>query len=357
MGYVAVIAVVVVAFQLLPPARRPADKATVPAATSSLPERMVEPGSPLAPEEFHAPPDLDQRDPPPMREVSEPVAAVNRAKADPQFDKAALAAVRDNTLGVRADEAEAFFTVLDHARRVPATELDQAARSGVQYVNLMSDPALYRGEPVTVTGEMWRLSEFTASQNRHGLTRLYEAWVFTSDSSTHPLRIVATGLGEDLQPGDSQRTPVRVTGYFFKREGYETKAGLQVAPTLLAGQIVRHHSPGAPPSAEGVAPMLLGLVVAIGLILSVTLLSFAGNDRRDPRRAGPLPALSDDAARRVETLDPRSVSEQLRELAERERMGPLLSASPAGDGPRKSGDEYVELPTPFPPTRVPRPER
>jgi hypothetical protein len=362
LGYVAVIAVVMVAFQLLPAARRSAGPP--PAPGGKAPDQMdfrvrQDAGSPLEPDEFRAPPDLDGRDPaPPSREPE-----VFDLAADPQLDRARLSAVRDNTLGIRADESEAFFYVLDHVRRVPGSSLERAAKEGVQYVNLMSDSTLFRGEPVTIVGDLWGLYEFPASANPYGLTRLYEAWIFTNDSSTHPYRIVATGLGDDLKPGHNQRTPVRVTGYFFKREGYESKGGLHVAPTLLARRITRYRSPSAPPPADGLAPIMLGVVVAIGLILSATLISFAWNDRRQPRLQRSLPEIPRDTVRRLEALDLRSVPEQLRELAERERSGQPLwdpasstEPKPATNGQPKAGEEYVELPTPFPPTRTLRPD-
>jgi hypothetical protein len=359
LGYVAVIAVVLVAFQLLPAARKPKLPAGPVGATS--PDEMnfrVEsaPDSPLAPDEFRAPPDFGDRPLPPM---SDPLAPENIPE-DARLDRSRLAAVRDNTLGIRADESEAFFYVLNHVRHVPGTDLERAAKPGVQYVNLMSDPTLFRGEPVTITGELWRLYEFPASTNDFGLTKLYEAWVFTSDSSTHPYRIVATALGDDIRPGENQRTPVRITGYFFKREGYETPGGLHVAPTLLAKRILRYRSASAPPPADGLAPIMLGVVVAIGLILTATLVSFAWSDRQSPRAARPSPSMSGDTVRQMEAIDLRSVPEQLRELAERDRRGqPLWDKAPpkpleSANGARSSVDEDIELPTPLPPTKVPR---
>lgn len=364
LGYVAVIAVVMVAFQLLPAARRPAEQPAAPGAKS--PDRMdfrvrQDADTPLEPDEFRAPPDFDGREPvPPSRES---VVRADVTEAEPHLDKGLLSAVRDNTLGIRADESEAFFRILDHVRRVPGSSLEKAAKDGVQYVNLMTDPTLYRGEPVTIIGDLWGLYEFPASPNAYGLTRLYEAWIFTSDSSTHPYRVVATGLGDHLKPGHDQRTPVRVTGYFFKREGYESKGGLHVAPTLLARRITRYRSPSAPPPADGLAPLMLGVVVAIGLILSATLISFAWNDRGQPRRPRALPPIPGDTVRQLEALDTRSVPEQLRELAERERSGrPLWDTAssaepkPNTNGQPKAGDDYVELPTPFPPTRITQPD-
>lgn len=371
LGYVAVIAVVMVAFQLLPQARKPQQPGPVAGQPAASPDEMDfqvrdVPDRPLAPDEFRSVPEpaAEGTAAETVRPELPTAAPAAAGEADPQLDRTRLAAVRDNTLGIRADESEAFFYVLDHVRRVPGTFLEQSAQPGVQYVNLMTDPTLYRGEPVTITGEMWRLYEFPANENRYGLTTLYEAWIFTSDSSTHPFRVVATSLGDGIQPGDNQRTPVRLTGYFFKREGYETPGGLHVAPTLLARRISRYRAPGTPPPADGLAPIMLGVVVAIGLILSATLLSFAWSDRRTPRRSSPLPPLSGEAAAQMEASDARSIAEQLRALADREREeeyrrqhGGGAASLPERNGKPVAGDEIVDLPTPFPPTRVPPSER
>jgi hypothetical protein len=355
LGYVAVIAVVLVAFQLLPqgkPAAPPPGPQPDPAAFRVRDEPAERP---LAPDEFRLPPAREEF-PDPAETVAAPPPT---GEADPQLDKSRLAAVRDNTIGVRADEADAFFYVLDHVRRVPARFLDQSATPGVQHVNLMTDPGLHRGEPVTLIGEMRQLDEFPANDNRYGLQTLYVAWIFTSDSGTNPFRVVATSLGEGVQPGGRLSTPVRVTGYFFKREGYPTAGGLHVAPTLLARRINRYWPPNAPPPADGLAPIMLGLVVAIGLILSVTLLSFAWHDRRNPRRSTPLPSLSADHVRRLEELDDRSIADQLRALADRERAAEDGWPAPPPalrNGQSVDEHEVVNLPTPLPPTRALRPD-
>jgi hypothetical protein len=356
LGYGAVLVVVLIAFFLLPAARRSATPDPVMGETSPEPipkrPRQSDPNPPLAADEFFAPPDLDNRDPSPR-----PVAArSDYASADPHLDPELLAGVKDNTLGVRAEEAEAFFAVLDQARHVPLTALAEIAPPKVLHADLMSEPALYRGEPITIVGDLWRLHEFPASSNPYDLTRLYEAWIFTSDSGPRPYRVVASAVDGDLKPGADRRTPVRVTGYFFKREGYESSDGVQVAPTLLAGRIERHGALTATAAERDQLPMMLGVVVALGLILAATLVSFAGNDRRATPLPRSVPLLSSDALCQAD-VDRRSVPEQLREFSERARSGqplwgPLAAEPKSASTSRPKAEEYVELPTPFPPTRV-----
>jgi hypothetical protein len=241
--------------------------------------------------------------------------------ADPRIDKTVLESVRDDTLGIRREEAEAFFAVLDHVRRVSPSELEQSARQGVLHANLMIDSETFRGELVTIVGEMQRCSEFSVTPNDYGIDRLYEAWVIPSDSGGKPQRVVAWNLGDGVSLTDRQPAPVRMAGYFFKREGYDTSAGLRIAPTLLAQTIALDPTAPAPIAATGMSPGLLGAAVAVGLILTVTLFAFAWSDRSQPRLRGSLPTLSANALAAIEKVDRRSVSEQLRELSERDRFG------------------------------------
>lgn len=246
------------------------------------------------------------------------VAATTPAAA--ALDKTILADVRDDTLGIRRSEADAFFAVLDHVRRVPAAELIGGSRNDVLYVNLMSDSEAFRGDIVTVSGTLRRCEEFTANDDR-GANRLYEAWVVTGDSSGHPYRVVATALDDGVPKRGAAQLPVTITGYFFKREGYEAQSGLQVAPTILAKTIAVDGSTYRPPLASGALPVLPGIAMAIGLIFGATLIALAWSDRRQRRLPASLPLLSSSVEEAVEQVDRRSVNEQLRELSERHRFG------------------------------------
>ena len=194
-----------------------------------------------------------------------------------------LAGVQDNTLGVRKDEADHFFRILARARDLPAADLERAARRDVQHINLMSETERYRGAVVTVTGEMWRLSELPATENRYQVRRLYEAWIFTDDSGSHPYRVVCTSVPKGMPLGQNLRAPVQLTGYFFKREAYDTPEGVHVAPTILAQRLQWYQPPNAPPPLQDLAPYLMGVVGAVSLALIVTLVAYALSDQQAVR--------------------------------------------------------------------------
>ena len=139
-------------------------------------------------------------------------------RASVEIDKSYLDLVRDNDLGIRKSESKAFYWLLDHARRVSLREFQQAGLKDVQYINLISQPDQFRGEPITIEGDLWKLYEFEAGANDYNVDRLYEAWIFTGDSGHNPYRVVCTSLGKGIEPGEHLRVPVRLTGYFFKRE-------------------------------------------------------------------------------------------------------------------------------------------
>ncbi len=254
-----------------------------------------------------------------------------------RIDKRYLDVVKDNTVGVRRDEAEVFYWLLDHARRVPAASLQRAADHEVQYINLMTEPDRYRGEPVTIEGDLFRLYEFEAGRNKYGVTKVYEGWVFTGDSSHHPYRIVCTSLPNGIEPGENLRKPVRITGYFFKREGYRSNGGVHIAPTLLARRININPMPNGIPLTSGILPYVTGAIMAIGLAILVTIVGFAIGDGRASRaemqRLQRHPQPSFVGIHLPETI---SVEESLRQLAERDRelaiggaYGPLFSRQSA----------------------------
>ncbi len=290
----------------------------------------IDQGAPAAPVDRRRSKDLwisDDANGEPVREDVAPV----------RIDKRYLDLVKDNTMGIRRDESEAFYWLLDHARRVPTTKLEGSGLREVQYINLMTEPDRFRGEPITIEGDLWRLYEFDAGRNDYGVSRVYEGWVFTGDSANHPYRIVFTSLPKGIVPGENLRKPVRITGYFFKREGYRSNGGVHIAPTLLARRIAINPMPNGIPLTAGIVPYMIGVIMAVGLALLVTIVAFAIGDERSTRaglqriRRQPHLSFADLA---VPTLIP--VEESLRQYAEYERQsalsgayGPLLSRQTA----------------------------
>lgn len=363
LGYVAVIAVALIVLQLMSSKpQAPNDpREPTPAGFAALDDRVRDgENRPLEPDEFRSfsddPAQAGQlTESPPV--VSRPPVPRNPHHIDPQI----LRPVEDNTLAIRRTESDAFFHVLDRARQFTPAQLERAAEPGVQYINLMQDPSLYRGKPVTIVGNLWKLFEFPASENDYGLKTLYEGWILTPDSGNRPIRIVCSRLGPGIAVDGERPTSVRITGYFFKREGYNSQSGQKVAPTILAGEIERYISPHAPPPADGLVPIVLGTVVAIGLILATTLVSFAWNDRSSRPKVKKLPPLSSETSEALAQLDYRSIGDQLRELEERDRFPEWYPQPDGGQDSHHSNGHAAtadaappELPTPLPPTRPPR---
>ncbi|GIX04897.1 MAG: hypothetical protein KatS3mg114_0766 [Planctomycetaceae bacterium] len=191
-----------------------------------------------------------------------------------------LQTIEDNTLGIRAKEATAFYGILRMLARLPQQVLEHAADREALYINLMTDPERYRGRPVTIQGDMWRCYPVPIRDTTAGLSQLYEGWIFTADSGTHPYRVVCTALGMGLKTGEHLRVPVKVTGIFFKREGYRTPGGLHVAPTLLAKRIQIQRAGFSSHQPDRLDPLTLAVVVALGLILTTTFVAVIWQDVR-----------------------------------------------------------------------------
>ncbi len=355
LGYVALTAGVMLVFQFF--AAKPQTTAPVGTIESPISQSgKVRDRSqrPLAADEFLSEPPAGTRD----------LAATPPPKAvGASMESSLLATVEDNTLGIRRREAPAFFFLLDKARQIPVEQLAAAAEPGVQRLNLMSDPADYRGRPVTILGELRRLQEFPAGENDYGLKNLFEGWICTADSADRPFRVVCSRLAPELTSaaGAALPVPVQVTGYFFKREGYESPSGLQVAPTILANRIEPYAPLHALPPTEGLWPIVMGIVVGLGLILAATLVSFAWNAPLARPRFRRLPKFPPETTESLATVDLRSLRDQLRELEERDLYGAWRQPSVAVDAGHRAANGRVrddsvpvELPTPPPPTRAPR---
>ena len=170
------------------------------------------------------------QEPPPAGTGSAESLEQEVQRLETHLDKSILRRVKDNELGIRRDEADAYYRVLEHARRMPTRDLERSGATDVLYINLMTQPDRFRGDPITIQGDLWRLYEFEAGPNPYGFKTLYEAWIFTGDSSNHPYRVVFSRLPRDLEPGENLRKSVRATGYFFKREGYASNTAARIIP-------------------------------------------------------------------------------------------------------------------------------
>ena len=148
-----------------------------------------------------------------------------------------LAKVKDDTLGIRHFEQQAYERLLVELRKK-----DTAGQRAVcpDYTVLMLEPDQFRGKLVRFDGLLRRLVAFRPEPNRVGLNRLFEAWVFVEGRAGQPCRVVCLeppqGVKEALRV--QPPLPVRVVGFFFKRFGYVDAEGrLATAPLILARRL------------------------------------------------------------------------------------------------------------------------
>lgn len=198
-----------------------------------------------------------------------------------------LGAVSDNTFGIPKAERVAYEAWLNRASVADTTELEQTAHRDVPFAVLMLEPDRFRGDLITIEGDLRRLNRIPASSTDAPEPDSYEAWIFTADSGLNPYRVVCTSLPTGFALGDQLTPPIRVraTGYFFKRYSYATTGNYHTAPLLLAKTLIRlsssKKSSAQPPSHR--AQTLAFLTVSVLLALSVGGILVGFKSRRQKR--------------------------------------------------------------------------
>ena len=160
-------------------------------------------------------------------------------KATVEVDLDRLSQVEDYSVGVKANEAEAFYYLLWHAGRVPLDELKVAGQQTVAREALLASPEHFRGQTITIEGDLRSLVPRQASTNIYQIGSYFDARVIPPGAGNIPWHIVASEIDGTLPVEESiaEEIPVRVTGYFPKSEGYAATSRLQIAPLFVARKI------------------------------------------------------------------------------------------------------------------------
>lgn len=207
---------------------------------------------------------------------------------DVEYPPTLLLGVSDLTSGIGEAERDSYFGVLAHARRQSLDSQRQAATRNREaarllfesdprnrrkthqlFYDLVTRPDTWRGHPVTLRGYIRDLTPMEAGENSDGLTKLYQAHLFTEDSAQFPYVIVCSQIPEGL-PTPTARRPtdfITVTGYFYKLWTYRagTETGHWSAPLILAQRLEWNPPPARQPLAAGWWWLLAGLLVALPL--------------------------------------------------------------------------------------------
>lgn len=207
-------------------------------------------------------------------EDSDHIAAVDREMLEPL-----LRDVSDNSLGVRPAELDAFYATLKYASQLTPTDLTQA-RTDVSFTNLQAEPEAFRGKLIRFEGEALRILPINGSENQYGLENFYEAWVRTRESGNDLYRVVFLNPDDEISLGENVVLPVTVTGIFFKRQGYNSVNGQNVAPLVLANQLTRTQFLPSEVPDESMAPYVIGFATFVGLSAVIAVWFYSRGDRK-----------------------------------------------------------------------------
>lgn len=200
-----------------------------------------------------------------------------------EIDPDRLLEVADNSVGITPEEAEAFYYLLDHSSRVPLDKLHAAGQTDLSREALLAAPARFRGTPVTIEGEIRRNVPATAGPNVYEITQYFSSWVIVPNSAKIPWHVVALNMDGGIPVGEAieESVPVRITGYFFKLQGYLSEAGLQVTPLLIANKIelLPKRTPAIP--VEDGEEIGRGLFITFCALFAVFILAIGIYSRND----------------------------------------------------------------------------
>lgn len=262
---------------------------------------------------------------------------------DLQFPAEMLALIRDNSVGVRPAERDIYYRMLAKTRDTRPERLEKAASDAVAFSLLMTESQRYIGKLLTVRGEIRRVVPLSAGPNEHGIGDHWEVWLFNRDSGMNPYCLRMTSLPPGLPTGQEipAGTLVTVTGYFFKRYGYQAPGfRLHLAPMILAKSLTWHQKESLPASAEKrMVPWILGGISIVGSVLGLLWLRMKAGDRRFERETLRRLAASDSRIEiSVEDLETVSIDDFLKQLS----AAPLDAEESATQSPPPDRREDLE---------------
>jgi hypothetical protein len=162
-----------------------------------------------------------------------------------------FSSIKDDSLGVRHDEAGIYYSLLQKISSLSEKEIQKETLKGISYSILNEHPEDYRGQLIEIQGNLRGLTllplaglslDESPQRGDNEEARYYEGWVFTRSSGVNPYRVVCASTDQSLPLKQSyhEPIPVKVTGYFFKKQAYASQNGLNSAPLILADKIHLH---------------------------------------------------------------------------------------------------------------------
>lgn len=232
------------------------------------------------------------------------ISTDEQAAPDPN-DPLGLQRIRDD-YWLSANENPAYYGLLHKARQDDQQQLAGDAVKFLKerrektklptFVDMIRNMKEYRGKPVQLTGRVLQTIEYEADENPYGITKLYEASLFTEDSQSHPTTVVFLDKPDTLPIGGELVDGVTVNGYFLKTYLYPSSDNAtRKAPLILAKTVsVRPPRPSELPATSSPA-VYWG--IGIAFVALITVMVFV--QRSDRKR------LLAEQKKRLETAAPQ----------------------------------------------------
>ncbi len=235
-------------------------------------------GDNASPPTANIPPEISPE--PPITSPATPLAENRTEPARLSPTTVPLDFVTDRSDLSTSADVEAYYGLLDYVRRVDPAELQAAAAEVLEerwkssefadwpleefqfYYDLTQRPQEYRGQPVTLYGHI-RMHHVDHPQNPYGLDPIHIAYLYTSDSQHHPVRVVFTENPDKVPVGEQVISGIQVTGYFLKLYRYRDRDGQSRFMPLVVARSIRWIPPAPPGLSLQATLALLGTMVAI----------------------------------------------------------------------------------------------
>ena len=172
-----------------------------------------------------------------------PTATAAEIPPLPQAERSKVFAAVEDKTQLNWRENAAYAALLTCARETKPETLASESRTDVYYSDLVSRPARHRGIPIHIEGTVRRVcADDEVNKELTPKGRLYEAYVFTSESHNYPYILVFEDAPKKLAAGDDLYERVSFDGYFFKLLLYrDGNRDLRFAP-MLVGRLAMRQS-------------------------------------------------------------------------------------------------------------------
>ena len=168
---------------------------------------------------------------------------------------------------LKSREMDAYWRLMAWSRTEPFADLEKQARRDVPFTLLFEQPERYRGQPIRLRLHVLRVLEHDKPENSLGITKVYEAWGSTDESSSFPYVVVFPERPEGLPIGTEIHGEIVFAGYFLKVMSYTDKLGKPRGAPLLVGRTRFVATPSTAPAKSDASTVLIAVLVGGALLL------------------------------------------------------------------------------------------